>query len=197
MSNSIELYDGQGQRKYVTPEERSNFLAHAATLPDRAKRMLCLTLAHTGSRVSECIQLTPRRIDLASGHIVIRTLKRNKKRTHYRAVPVPPSHLDALDLVFGLRAKAMQPDDLLWPITRNTAYRIVKGTMHGAGIDITAPHGMPKALRHGFATNALLKGVPLTEVRRYLGHASLETTAIYLDLVGGEARELAERMWAS
>lgn len=196
MGNPIDLYDAAGQRKYVTPDERSQFLEYAGTIGIRRDRMLCLTLAHTGARISEVLGLTPSRIDLAAGHIVIRSLKK-RSQFHQRAVPVPPSLLDGLDLVYGLRAKAMRPSEKIWQITRNTAYRIVKRTMRGAGIDIAAPHGQPKGLRHGFAINALIKGVPLTEVSRYLGHADLETTSIYLQAQGGEARELAARMWSS
>ena len=39
------------------------------------------------------------------------------------------------------------------------------------------------------------EGVPQNLVQRWLGHASATTTAIYLDAVGIEEREFAERMW--
>ena len=40
-------------------------------------------------------------------------------------------------------------------------------------------------------------GVPLNLVQRWLGHASMATTAIYLDALGEEEREIAARMWAT
>jgi integrase/recombinase XerD len=53
----------------------------------------------------------------------------------------------------------------------------------------------PKGLRHGFAVACLMQKVPLTAVKRWLGHARLETTAIYLDVSGSEEREFAKRLW--
>jgi integrase/recombinase XerD len=41
----------------------------------------------------------------------------------------------------------------------------------------------------------LSRNIPLPVVKKWLGHASLETTAIYLDLIGEEERELAKRLW--
>lgn len=57
-------------------------------------------------------------------------------------------------------------------------------------------HATPKGLRHGFGVHAVRAGVPLNLVQRWMGHASMTTTAIYLQVVGAEERELAERMWA-
>lgn len=40
-------------------------------------------------------------------------------------------------------------------------------------------------------------GVPLNLVQRWLGHARMETTAIYLQAMGDEEREIAARMWVA
>ncbi len=53
----------------------------------------------------------------------------------------------------------------------------------------------PKGLRHGFGVHAVLSGVPLTMIQKWLGHANIATTAIYLDVLGPEERAIAERMW--
>ena len=58
------------------------------------------------------------------------------------------------------------------------------------GVQATA-----KGLRHGFAVGAVNAGVPLTTVQKWLGHADLETTAIYTNAMGKEEYELAKRMW--
>jgi integrase/recombinase XerD len=54
----------------------------------------------------------------------------------------------------------------------------------------------PKGLRHSFGIHAIRSGVPLNLVQRWLGHASMTTTAIYRDALGEEEREIAARMWA-
>jgi len=40
-------------------------------------------------------------------------------------------------------------------------------------------HVTPHVLRHTFATHLVRKGVPIATVRDLLGHAKIETTAIY------------------
>jgi site-specific recombinase XerD len=55
----------------------------------------------------------------------------------------------------------------------------------------------PRGLRHSFGLHAIRSGVPLNLVQRWLGHASMHTTAIYLQAIGDEEREIAARMWAS
>ena len=90
------LYEANGQRKYLTAGERERFLK-AAEATDREVRTFCGVLAYTGCRISEALALTADRIELAEGVIVFESLKK-RKRGVYRAVPVPPSLLDALDL---------------------------------------------------------------------------------------------------
>jgi site-specific recombinase XerD len=53
----------------------------------------------------------------------------------------------------------------------------------------------PKGLRHGFAVACLAQKIPLPAVQKWLGHARMETTAIYLEVSGDEERELAKRLW--
>jgi integrase/recombinase XerD len=53
----------------------------------------------------------------------------------------------------------------------------------------------PKGLRHGFGVACLAQKIPLPTVKKWLGHARMETTAIYLDVMGDEERELAKRLW--
>ena len=62
--------------------------------------------------------------------------------------------------------------------------------------DIAGGMSCPKGLRHGFAVACLAQKIPLTTVQKWMGHARLETTAIYLDVSGAEERELAKRLWA-
>lgn len=82
-----------------------------------------------------------------------------------------------------------------WPWCRTTAWSHVKRVMKTAGI--TNALCKPKALRHGFAVDAGQNGVPLNIVQRWLGHARIETTAIYANALGKEERSLAERTWRS
>ena len=95
------LYIADGAPKYLTAGERDSFL-RAAQRADREVRTLCLTLAYGGCRLAEASALTADRVDLAAGVLVFESVKKRRSGV-YRAVPVPPSVLDALDLVHGIR----------------------------------------------------------------------------------------------
>jgi integrase/recombinase XerD len=185
---------GSGGRKYLTAAERRRFLGALPKVPRRA-RLFCLVLLWSGGRLSETLALTPEAIDLETGAVAIETLKQ-RRRGRVRQVPLPASLLRDLNRVFGLRAAQRNPNhaqERLWPWSRTTGWRRVKEAMAIAGI-----HGacaMPKGLRHGFGVAAFQMKVPPHLVQRWLGHASLKTTAIYGDVMGREERSIASRMW--
>ena len=66
-----------------------------------------------------------------------------------------------------------------------------------AAAGITGTQAMPKGLRHGFGVSAFQTNVPPHLVQRWLGHASLRTTAIYGDVIGPDEIAFAERIWLS
>lgn len=72
---------------------------------------------------------------------------------------------------------------------------IVKLVMRTAGIP--EAQCKPKTLRHGFAIDAVLKGVPLNISQRWMDHARLEMTAIYAGVLGEEERALARKTWSN
>lgn len=107
--SEMTLYDPNGNRLYMNAEERAAFLSVARQRSAR-DRTLCETLHHTGCRPSELIEITPARIDLSSGAVTLRSLKKRKdsagaqkkdsagaQKPVYRAAPVPPSYLDTLN----------------------------------------------------------------------------------------------------
>ena len=120
--------------------------------------------------------------------------RRPQKRRQgvYRAVPVPATLLDALDLVHGLRDRATRTQ--LWTWSLKTASTRVIEIVARAGI--AGPQASPTGLRHGFGVACIAKGIPLNLVQRWLSHAQLSTTAIYADAVGEEERQIAARLWA-
>jgi integrase len=192
----MQLYDSNGQRKYLTPAERQDFLI-ASESALHCVRTFCGTLAHTGCRISEALALTADRVDIEGGLLIVESLKKRRKGV-YRAIPVPPSFLEILDEIHDLRAVRRSEDCgrgvYLWPWSRPTGWRRVCGVMEAAGI--SGLHATPKGLRHGFGIKAVVSNVPLNMAQKWLGHANLATTAIYADATGPEEKQLAERMWA-
>jgi site-specific recombinase XerD len=55
--------------------------------------------------------------------------------------------------------------------------------------------GSPKALRHAFGAEAALRQITLTLIKKWMGHARLETTEVYTTLIGKEERAMAQLTW--
>lgn len=181
------LFDQQGNRKYLTAGERLAFV-YAASQEKIPVCTFCLTLAFTGARISEVLALTASRIDAVDEAIIFETLKQRKKHV-FRAMPIPR---EMLPLLVSHSVGNTGP---LWPWGRTTGWKVVKAVMQRAGISESLCK--PKALRHAFAIEAGQKGIPLNIVQRWLGHARIETTAIYAEALGEEERKLAKLGWQS
>lgn len=180
-----QAFDASGHRKYLTAEERLRFLALADHLP-ADRRALCYVLAFAGCRISEALNLARHHVDVERGTVTFRTLKR--RRLVFRTVPVPRA-IPAMLLTLPAA-----DDGRLWTVHRTTAWRMVTATMEAAAIE--GPMRCCKGLRHGLGVHAASSGVPPNLIAKWLGHASLATTAIYLDAVGQEERAFADRMWS-
>lgn len=126
----------------------------------------------------------------------LRPLKFRKAGEH-RDVTLPRYVSDAIDkhladygatddgYLFSGRKKKL--------VTRNTYREHFVSAVHAAGLpDSFVPH----SLRHYFASLALSRGIPITDVSRWLGHKSIEVTyRIYGHLVPGSwerAREVLD-----
>lgn len=180
------LLDGEGRRKYLCESEGRRFLRVAAAMDDHT-RAFCLLLSYTGCRISEALEVTPRRLDAEGGYVIFRTLKRRKRV--FRIVPVPVALMRELKQLARGRGEA----ERLWLWSRQTAWRRVKHVMEGARI--SGPQAMPRGLRHQFGVCALEANMPLSLTQRLLGHASSRTTTLYQNVSASDARRLMQRMW--
>lgn len=189
---SGSLYGTDGRRKYLTTFERQRFMRAAWLHPDPLVSSFCLVLAYTGCRISEALTLKGRDINVEEGFIAFRSLKKRGELV-VREVPIPRY---LVSLLAGVHAPAIGNDVSLWTWSRSHAWQIVKSMMIEGSV-AGGPHQTAKGLRHAFAIHAIRSGVPLNIVQRWLGHARLETTAIYANAIGTEERCLAERMWNS
>jgi site-specific recombinase XerD len=189
----LSLYTTRGERKYLNRAERRRVLEVMHRL-ERERALFGLLLAWTGGRVTEVLAVRASSFQIERNVVALRTLKRRKP--HMREVPIAPSLMGALDRQFNLRELQRDPETAnhrLWPWSRVTAWRVVKGAMLEAGI-VGRP-ACPRGLRHGFGIGTLQAAVPLNMVQKWMGHARLSTTAIYADASGDEEVVFAERFW--
>ena len=132
--------------------------------------------------------------------ILMRKLKNARKRLAafekedppqiYRTVPIRP------ELSGKIAAYCMnnniQPAERLFPISRIRVYQILQRAGEKAGIEKDRRH--PHVFRHGFAVNAVLSGVPPLVLRRWLGHASIDSTLIYTEVLAQDTKGYLDKM---
>ena len=193
--SEMRLFDQSGNRLYLNREELNAFL-NVARLKAPKIRTFAETLFFTGCRISEALEITPKRIDISGNQIILRSLK---KRRHdiYRSVPIPATFLDTLNMAHNVRESQniqKKANIKLWNWHRQHAWRVIKKIMIDADIP-EGPHRSPKGLRHGFGINATISGVPLNMLQKWMGHANIATTAIYANAIGKEEQQIAARMW--
>ncbi|MGH1384303.1 tyrosine-type recombinase/integrase [Kordia sp.] len=185
--STISLHDHNGQRKYLNQAERLRFFAITRSRPVHIK-LFCQLLYFTGARIAEIHNLRVDNLDFSNKTVVLETLKR-RKRGIYREIPLPDFLLDDLNSYIKFRGEK-QP--FLWSFSLRSASRHIKDIMLEA--EILGARSCARGLRHGFAVRAVNKA-PITTVKKWLGHSRLETTAIYLDVIGAEEREIAKKVW--
>ena len=135
-------------------------------------RLIVLVYLYTGLRLAELANLTWDRVDLDAAIILVVKGKGNRDR----AVPIHPRVVDELRSwpgfaasgpIFWSRRGGALTDEGISEMFR----RFVQGRL---GIECTAHR-----LRHSFATELRRRGIDLRVIQHLLGHANLNTTAIY------------------
>lgn len=133
-------------------------------------RLIILMLAFTGLRRAELAALRP--CDIANGFIYVRSGKGDKDRV----IPLAPDlHVP---LASFIDQQNTTPTSSIFSVTPKTIHHVISTYAAAAGISIS-PHG----LRHYFATALIERGAPLSSIQQLLGHTSIATTAVYLDMV--------------
>lgn len=186
--NSLSLHDKTGQRKYLNQKERLRFLEVTKRQLTEVK-LFCQLIYYTGARISEIHNLKKDSIDLSNGTVVIESLKKRQKGI-FREIPIPAFLLK--DLKDFIEKSQLQPDERLWWFSVRTASRRIKDCMNAA--NIKGVRSCARGLRHGFAVHAVTKA-PLTMIKKWLGHSRLETTEVYLNIVGVEERQILRSIW--
>lgn len=169
----------------LTPIEIDALLLVARTAADSAKTpskqfvawrdfVMIQTGVLAGCRVSELCKLKVEDVDLAGPVIHILHGKGDKDRN----VPIGSRLLIVLREWIGERKTSWL---FTGPKGRKLAPRTFQSRLAAIGkkAGITKPVH-PHLCRHTFASGLLEKGATIAEVQQLMGHASLQTTAVYL-----------------
>lgn len=159
----IEFYPIDKKVKFIPSNEMIQAVLGICT---PAQQDLINFILETGARINEALNLKGR--DIGSTYVILYTRKSNYSNSVPRKVPKPE----------WLDKKTFQPDDQVfgewseYPKFLDRKVRQLK--QHRWGFH---------SLRHRRASLWSKKGKPLFEIMSLLGHTSLETTQIYLQLL--------------
>jgi len=185
----IVLIDKCGSRKYLNKEERERFIS-AITKRDIRDKLFYYMLLLSGVRISEALQIKVMNIDFSNLAVNIESLKKRSKGK-WRQIPLPEWYVKELKHLIVVNS--LQEDSRIWIQSRRTATRHIQNLMDYA--NIKGKQACSRGLRHGFGVHCILSDVPLNVIKKWMGHESIQTTIIYLNVTGKEERGFAEKMW--
>lgn len=165
--------------RYHSTEELLALLHQAEVREDRWRKngsrdsLIMRLLATTGLRASELVSLRVKDISLSNRFIFIRQGKGHKDRSVPLAAALVPQ------LAAWIRDQGLKTGDSLFYLKRWQVNNLVTRYARLAGVEHFSPH----SFRHYFATSLLEQGTSIKAVQELLGHASISTTAVYLDLL--------------
>jgi len=173
--------------KYVIKEEISVMLDKAKNEGKKHSYrnfIILMTLSRTGMRASEIVNM--RKKDIIQNTIIVRQGKGKKDRV----IPLDKE----LSHLLGLYTDNLKPRDKIFTMSvrqlRNVVYKY--SAFHfekrkGKQFKVYDVH--PHTIRHSFAVHCLKSGMNIRSVQKILGHSSLNTTQVYLDVVGADIQE--------
>lgn len=152
-------------------------------MENRKHRLVAMTMYSAGLRVGEAVKLKPRDINSTAMCIHVRGGKGDKDRL----AMLSQKFLEELRIYW----KAQRPKDWLFPGKTQADHlstRAVQQAVQEAGLvaGISQPVS-PHVFRHSFATHLLEAGTPLPYIQKLLGHSSITTTMIYLEVASHRA----------
>ena len=159
------------------------------TAPSPKAKLLMLEQWRAGLRVSEALDLEVRdlSVDAASPTLRVRAGKGGKTRL----VPVHPELHGALNnaLAYGDISQGR-----IIETHPTTAWRWVQAAVKRAeelGAIAPGKQVSTHTLRHSYERHLLMNGIPINYLSRWLGHSSIQTALIYLELVPDPTGSLA------
>ena len=140
---------------------------------------ICLTVLGTGLRASELTGLLDADIHLDEAYLRVRKGKGGKSRS----ISLLPEIVAAL-FRYRQHHRPVSDDPHFFlnrygdPLTYNALYQVLRRAANLSAIDRAHPH----LLRRTFGVTALTNGMDLFTLKETMGHASIRTTEIYLQM---------------
>src|SRR3989441_9798402 len=179
--------------RFLTEEEMERLLLtpDIGTHSGVRDRAMLEVMYAAGLRVSELCALKTGDIDIDAALITC-----HGKGSKQRRIPIGKSAVHWLQRYLGVRKRLgneARPDLFFGPrarpLTRQTAWSIIKTHAACAGVPDISPH----TLRHSFGTHLMQHGADSRSVQAMLGHADISTTEIYTHITNLHMRKAYDR----
>jgi len=145
-------------------------------------------LLRTGARIDEALMVRPIDINIELNTITLITLKKKEKDVK-RTIPLHPDlKTDIMQyyLEYNINKKS---EERLFNMTRQSVDLFFKKMQKDLGFKIHA-----HKFRHTFAVKAILSGVPINILQKWLSHSSIFITSIYTDITGMDTSQFMSRI---
>jgi integrase len=154
------------------------------------ERALLLFAVRTGARAGEQIAVEWGDIDWHNHQVVFRRSETRgevgpTKSQRERKVPLTAALEMALRQIRHLRGKRVFCNGEGTPLTLDQLHERLWGAQRRAGLRRIRWHD----LRHTFASQAVMAGVPLPQIQKWLGHSTVTMTMRYAHLAPGAGAE--------
>ena len=165
-----KVAEAEHRIRFVSPREEDTLLRMLMELGYEGQAEAVKVLLYTGFRCGELWRLEKRDVDLAHGLMTTWQTKNGQPRT----IPI----VDCIMPIIARRVKEGD-SDMVFPEGSNKWLRLAwekaKLMMGLTSDDQFVPH----CLRHTCATRLSQQGIPLTVIKKWLGHKSIQTTIRY------------------
>jgi site-specific recombinase XerD len=180
----------------LTLEEVGKIVRLASPLRNQ---VFLYTVYSCGLRMQEALSLEVGDIDRKRMMLHIH----RGKGARDRYVPLPARTLSALErywrthrhvrLIFPAPGRGNKDSAIA---SQSMPDRTVSGAMRKAVVltGIQKKHVSVHTLRHCYATHLLEAGVPLSTIQRYLGHANIQTTLVYVHLTAAGQKDARDKI---
>ena len=189
---------GKRLPRTLTRRELSMVIEAAENSENPVASIVVTLMLETGLRVSEVCNLNQSDIDLHDRSARVIGGKGDKDRL----VLFTQRTLDKIQSWIPVRETRLRTEDsalLLNSAGRRLQPRGVQRLMDALALDAGLPRGKltPHVLRHNFATGLLERGADLVSIQKLLGHSTIATTRVYLEISDQTLREVYHRAQAT
>ena len=185
---------GKRLPRTLTRRELTSVLEVASLSEDPAASLVVTMMLDTGMRVSEICELNLEDIDFDDGSARVLGGKGDKDRL----VLFTKRTVERLQAWIPIRNRLAPKSESACFVNRHGRRlqpRGVQRMMDSLGQEANLPKGKltPHVLRHNFATGLLERGADLVTIQRLMGHATIATTRVYLEISDQTLREVYHR----